>query len=532
MEHEVVTFAEQVGAAGLRLLGPRQFYGIEINLFARELASVVVWIGYLQWNRVNGFSSRQTPILEPLNNIVLHDALMNEDGTEYEWPESDFIIGNPPFIGNRRMRLELGDAYVEKLRTLFGGRLSDSVDFVCYWFERARSEVCGDRTVRAGLLATNSIRGGANRTVLERIRECGEIFNAWSDEPWVLDGAAVRVSIVCFGRDVPGEKILDGRPVQVIYSDLTATVDASRAKRLPANQGIAYQGVILMGEFTIAAEVAENWLAIRNPSGSENSDVLFPYLNAQDVTRGSRDVWVVDFGSMSLDQASEYLAPFAYVADRVKPYRETNRNATAREQWWKLWRPREELRRQVAALERYIATPRVSKHRVFVWLAPETVIDGALVGIARSDDYTFGVLHSRIHEVWSLVQGTSLEDRPRYTPSTTFETFPFPEPTDEQREVISAVAKHLDDVRNHLLGADDGLTMTKLYNELTALKEQRDPTARAFPLLLAHEVLDEAVATAYGWEWPLDEAELLRRLLDLNLKRSSIRSTADTKAKV
>lgn len=520
LEHEVVTFAEQVGAPGLRLLGPRQFYGIEINPFARELASTVVWIGYLQWNRANGISSRQKPILEQLDNIVLHDALMNEDGSEYEWPEAEFIIGNPPFIGNRRMRLELGDEYVDDLRSLFSGRLSDSVDFVAYWFERARQQVCSDREVRAGLLATNSIRGGANRTVLERINDCGQIFHAWSDEPWVLDGAAVRVSIVCFGRDVREVRYLDGHEVESIFPDLTAAVNTSLAARLPANRGIAYQGVILMGDFTVAPEVAENWLPIRNPGGRPNSDVLFPYLNAQDVTRDSRRVWVVDFGAMPLDQASGYLAPFAYVSEKVRPYRERNRNATAREQWWKLWRPRDALRNKVGKLGRYVATPRVSKHRVFVWLSPETVIDNALVGIAYSDDYSFGVLHSRIHEVWSLALGTSLEDRPRYTPSTSFETFPFPETTEEQHQAISGAAKHLDDVRNHLLNADSSLTMTKLYNELTVLKDERDPTARAFPLLLAHERLDQAVATAYGWEWPLSDEEILGRLLELNLSQS------------
>lgn len=144
--------------------------------------------------------------------------------------------------------------------------------------------------------------------------------------------------------------------------------------------------------------------------------------------------------------------------------------------------------------------------------------------VAADDAYTFGIVHSRLHEVWSLAQGTSLEDRPRYTPSTCFETFAFPEPTDGQRERVAAAAKHLDDVRQHILGQDGKLTMTKLYNELVDLKEERDATARAFPLLVAHEHLDEAVAVAYGWEWPLDDEEILRRLLELNLERSSSES--------
>src|SRR5699024_10334984 len=155
---------------------PKQLHGIEINPFARELASMVVWIGYLQWNRANGISNAQRPILEPLENIRLHDALMNDDGTEYEWPEADFIVGNPPFLGNRRMRLELGDSYVERLRHLFGERISNNSDLVCYWFEKARAQIADGEVQRAGLIATNSIRGGANRQVLERIKESGGIF--------------------------------------------------------------------------------------------------------------------------------------------------------------------------------------------------------------------------------------------------------------------------------------------------------------------------------------------------------------------
>src|SRR5690606_6836261 len=160
--------------------------------------SMVVWIGYLRWNRANGYTSRQEPILEPLGNICLHDALMNEDGTECQWPEADFIIGNPPFIGGKRLRSELGDEYVEELFAAFDGRVPREADFVTYWFEKARARIEWGGSERAGLIATNSIRGGANRRVLQRIKDTGDIFLAWSDEPWILEGAAVRVSIVGF----------------------------------------------------------------------------------------------------------------------------------------------------------------------------------------------------------------------------------------------------------------------------------------------------------------------------------------------
>ncbi len=262
LENEVVTFAEQVGAPGLRLLGPRQFYGIEINPFARELASTVVWIGHLQWNRANGISSLQDPILEPLDTIRLHDALMYEDGSEYEWPEAQFIIGNPPFLGSYRLRGELGEAYVTSLFALYGARIPSTSDLVCYWFEKARAQIAAGRSQRAGLIATNSIRGGANRQVLQRIKESGDIFLAWSDEPWTLDGAAVRVSLVGFDNGAEETRFLDGVPVSAINSDLTVGIDVTAARPLAENTGVCFKGVEPHGAFDVPGETARDWLRL------------------------------------------------------------------------------------------------------------------------------------------------------------------------------------------------------------------------------------------------------------------------------
>lgn len=182
--------------------------------------------------------------------------------------------------------------------------------------------------------------------------------------------------------------------------------------------------------------------------------------------------------------------------------------------------PRPAMLEALNGLHRYIATPRVARHRVFVWVPRTTVADSATIAFATDDDFEFGVLHSRIHEVWALAQGTSLEDRPRYTPSTSFETFPFPTASSGQREAIGIAARHLNDVREHLLIRDESATLTKLYNEVEVLRENRDSTSRAMPLLIAHEALDRAVAAAYAWEWPLADSEILRLLLDLNLTRS------------
>jgi len=526
LEKDVVTFAQGVGAPGYLAVSPEQFHGIELNVFARELTSMVVWIGYLQWNRANGESNRDEPILRKLDNIVLHDALMNDDGSEYEWPEADFIIGNPPFLGNRRVRLELGDAYVERLRDLFDGRLPDGVDYVCYWFEKARYAVCEAGTRRAGLLATNSIRGGANRTVLSRIRDCGGIFMAWSDEPWVLDGAAIRVSIVGFDDGRDASRTLNGVTAEDIYADLTAGLDLTQAQRLDANAGRAFQGTIKRGPFEIAGDVAHAWLEQPNPSGVSNRDVVKPWINGRDLTGSRRDMWIIDFGLMSEEEASRYVVPFAHVAEVVKPLRMKGRGERTEERWWLHHRPRPGMRGALEGLRSYIATPRVAKHRVFTLEDVGVVPDSRLYVIASESHIDLGVLQSAIHEAWTLStcswHGDGREGgRPTYNAQSCFETFPFPRPNDEQRQEIAAWAKHLDQVRNQLLDANPKLTMTKLYNQLGELRESRDSTSRAYPLLVAHGRLDAVVAAAYGWEWPQDEDEILTRLLALNLERAA-----------
>ena len=235
-------------------------------------------------------------------------------------------------------------------------------------------------------------------------------------------------------------------------------------------------------------------------------------------------MWIIDFDQMTEVEAAQYVAPFAYVREEVKPERERGRDAAGKSAWWRMLRPRPEMRAALAGLSRFIVTPTVARHRVFAWETSETNPDHALIVFARDDDYFFGVLHSKAHEVWSLALGTWLGagNDPRYTPSTCFETFPFPEPNEGQWNSIASAAKHLDEVRAHLIAADSSVTMTKLYNELDVLKERRDAGARAFPLMLAHERLDEAVASAYEWEWPLTDEEILGRLLELNMERTIV----------
>lgn len=520
LEKEVVAFAQEVGSPGFQLVGPRQFYGLELNVFAHELASIVVWIGYLQWNYLNGLSNRQTPILERLDTIRRQDALLDGEG-ETEWPEADYIVGNPPFLGNYKMRQEVGDAYTETLYRTFTGRLPNKADFVCYWFEKARAQIANGKAERAGLIATNSIRGGANRRVLERIKDSGGIFMAYADEPWILEGAAVRVSLIGFDDGSEVAKVLDGQPAAIINADLTGSTDVNQAKKLPENADITFEGIKPAGDFVISDEVAQAWLRSPNPNGRSNADVLKPYINGRDLAQRPRRAWLIDFYPKSLQEASEYLLPFSHVEENVKPARLSNRDKFSKDFWWLHQRPRPDMRQALEPLTRYIAVTRHSKHLVFVWLGSETLPDSALVVIAKDDDFTFGILHSKPHKVWALVMGTSLEDRPRYTPTTCFETFPFPRPTDTQRADIEKWAKYLNEVRSQLLKADPSHTMTKLYNDLTDLRATRDSKHPAYSLLLAHEKLDAAVAAAYGWEWPMTDDALLAALLALNLERAA-----------
>jgi type II restriction/modification system DNA methylase subunit YeeA len=319
-------------------VGPEIVHGIDINTLAAELARTTIWIGDIQWGIRNAIYARPEPILRPLEAIEYRDALItrqaNGDFAEALWPAAEFIIGNPPFLGVKKMRRGLGDKYTDTLRDVYRGKVDEFSDLVCWWFEKARAQIVAGRTKRAGLVATNSIRGGQNRIVLDKITSELRIFEAWSDEPWVVDGAAVRVSIVCFCS--PNEQSplrLDGLPVGRINADLTASVaDTVRAKKLAENRDVAFIGVQKTGPFDVAAQRARAWLKEPlNANNRPNTDVLRPYLNGSDITRRSKDTWIIDFGTnLTERQAALYESPFQYAKEIVKPVREKNKEQSAR----------------------------------------------------------------------------------------------------------------------------------------------------------------------------------------------------------
>lgn len=530
LEKEVIAFAGDVGAgAFFPNVSPEQLRGIEIDDYAYELAQITVWIGYIQWLRDNGFGQPSEPILKPLDTIKHMDAILayDADGKPVEpaWPEADVIVGNPPFLGGNKLRRELGDTYVENLWVLYDGKVPGGADLVAYWFERARVLNESGKLKRAGLLATQGIRGGANRKVLERIKQTGDIFFAWSDRNWVLDGAAVHVSMIGFDSGNEQVRILDDLPVSAIHANLSGSLDASAAQRLSENYGIAYLGTYKIGSFDISHDIAQQMLnAPMNPNGRPNSDVISPWVNGLDITRRPRDMWIIDFRNRSEEEAADYELPFEYVRKVVKPERDLNRRPRRQKYWWQHGETSPGMYASLDPLRRFIGSPGVSKYRLFVWLSYPTIPDHQIVVFMREDDYFLGVLQSKVHELWARQMGTQVREAEsgfRYTLSTTFETYPFPwspgrETADDPRvAAIAAAARELVEKRDRWLnpeGADEATlkkrTLTNLYNE------------RPTWLDLAHKKLDRAVLDAYGWPHDIADEEILARLLALNLARA------------
>ncbi|MGJ0486789.1 MAG: class I SAM-dependent DNA methyltransferase [Methylomicrobium sp.] len=467
LEHIAQLDAEALGFGKQLTIetGTDNVFGFETNEYAAELARVTVWIGDIQWCQRNGRPINKNPILSSLDGIAHRDALLNADGSEAEWPEADVILGNPPFLGGSKKRGELGDAYFDALARAFPkARVPGGADLVCYWFDKARQQIQSGRTRAAGLVATNSIRGGSNRVVLENICASMPIFEAWPDEDWFDAGTAVRVSLVCFGHPLnpaglengsvirqymdDGTDVevklrlapspacfLAGQPVKLIHADLTAgdgevSLDLTKAKPLQENAGVSFEGTKKYGDFDIPGEQARQWLKLPNPHNRPNCEVVKPWANGMDITRRSSDTWIIDFGTtMSEADASLYEIPFHYLHEHVKPEREKVRRERTRRNWWIHEEARVSMRAGLAGLSRFIVTPRVAKHRLFVWLNAGVLPDTRLNIIARSDDTTFGILHSRLHEIWSL--GTcswhGVGNDPTYNAKSCFETFPFPD---------------------------------------------------------------------------------------------------------
>ena len=569
IEHRANLEAEALGLPrGFPTIGPECVKGIELNPYAAELARVSVWIGEIQWMRRNGFDAARNPILRPLGTIENRDAILNPDGTEAEWPDADAIVGNPPFLGAKLMKRMMGVKETEDIRSVFKGRLPGFTDLVCYWYEKSRAQIVNGRTARAGLVATNSIAKNTNLPVLRRISDDLVIFKAWSDEPWVVEGAAVRVAMICFSSSDPANShaVLNDEEVQTINANLTSGIDLSSAATLRTNRGRSMLGIQKSGPLDVDGGTARKWMLLpSNPNGHKNHKVLRPFWNGDDLTARPRDTWFIDLPrGASEAEAAQWEAPFDYLSNALydpsdpesltlREERQTARDKHARSQWWEPYWPRPEMRRAIESVSRYIATAETAQHRIFIWLEYPTLPDKNLIVVPREDDTTFGILQSRFHELWALGSGSSLEDRPRYTSSSTFETFPFPEGLtpdisasdyagNERAEEIGRAAAELNHLRENWLNPPDlvdrvpevveGYPDRLIPKDDKAGKELKKRTltnlynARPAWLEHAHKKLDEAVAEAYGWgdDWrdgKLTDDEILARLFRLNQERAA-----------
>lgn len=566
LEHRINLETEALGLpSAFPTIGPECVKGIELNPYAAELARVSVWIGEIQWMRRNGYEASKNPILRSLGTIECRDAALNSDGTVADWPNVDVVVGNPPFLGNKKMNRELGDAYTQSLRKAFSD-VPGGVDLVAYWFATAWAKIKAGELTRAGLVSTNSIRSGANREVLKPIVAEGRIFAAWPDEPWFDEkGAAVRVSMTCFDAS-EGLASLDGTSVLKIHADLrSGDTNLTVLSRLSENKNASFVGVILNGDgFELDGCTARNFLqAPTNPNNRNNSDVLRPTLNGDDFNGTRPDKWVIDFGTdLSEEDASLFETPFEHINLSVKPYRQrVDENGdyevkakNEREIWWRHARSRPQMRKALHGLSRYVATPMVTSYRNFGFLPSAVLPDQKLV-VFPKDDFTFlGVLESKFHLVWTFATCSWIGsgNDVTYAKLAVFETFPFPEgmtpnisasdySNDPRAQAIAATASRLDEQRENWLHPVNliervpevipGYPDRVLPKNEAAVEELKKRTltnlynARPTWLDHAHRALDKAVAEAYGWgdDWlagTLTDDEILARLFKLNQERS------------
>ncbi len=509
IEHSVHVDAEALGLIRELdlVVSPANVLGIELNEYAAELARVTVWIGELQWRLQHGYPFKQNPVLEPLDHIECRDALLSpapqamqipspaareraegegDDSakptlnpqstaltptlsraagegakqaaaqtsvkfTEALWPRADAVIGNPPFVGDKKMRAELGDEYTETLRKVYAGRVPGGADLVTYWFEKARTAIESNLLSNAGLVASNVLPVGTrNREVLQRVAETVPIYDAWRDLPWVNNGAAVRVAIVAFGNCEGQMSSLNGVDVNGISASLVAfgtnELAAIQPVALTENSGGALQGITKGGSFDVEPSFARTWLRLPNPNGKSNAEVLKRWANGESITQRNSDGWIIDFTGMSESEAKLYEQPFAYILREVKPGRDTNREPRTRANYWLFKRTGADMRSAINRLERFIVSPETPTHIVFAWQPASVVPDKNLIAIPRSDDTTMGLLGARFHLVWAREYGAPYGNHPtarRYNSSRTFLPFPFPagltprDTKDQRTEVLA-----------------------------------------------------------------------------------------------
>ncbi|MCC6840430.1 MAG: class I SAM-dependent DNA methyltransferase [Flavobacteriales bacterium] len=591
-------------------ISPANFFGIELNPRAAAIAEQVLWIGFLQWQlRTQGhLHNLPEPLIKDLHNIENRDAVLAYD-SKYEqrdaqgnvvtrwdgrttkphpvtgepvpdpearetlytytnprpaqWPQADYIVGNPPFIGDKAMRLALGDEYTKALRDTYTS-VPDSADFVMYWWDRAAELSRNGKAERFGFITTKGINQTFNRRVLQAHLDATKplsLVYAIPNHPWVdsSDGAAVRIAMsvgVAGKRDgvlqavveetqALGEDAADvkfGESRGRIHADLSTGPDVAGAIALRAGENLHSNGMMLAGAGFIldSQEAAE--LGLGKKQGIES--LVRRYRNGRDLAQNPRDAYLIDLFGQDIELVrTRFPEIYQRVFDRVKPERDQNRRDKMREKWWLFGESRITLRKALVGLTRYIATPENARHRFFVFLETDIVPDHKLIAFALDDAYILGVLSSGIHSTWAVSAGGRLGvgNDPIYNKSRCFDPFPFPACTPAQQEKIRALGEQLDAHRKRQQALHPELTMTGMYNVLEAVRAGTPLSAKEKKiyeqglvgiLKQLHDELDAAVAEAYGWSGSLlpgrgaggegvfTTEDVLARLVALNAERA------------
>lgn len=557
LEGEVLEALEGLGEDQHRLLmegetvGPRQFYGLELNKRAVPIADLVLWIGFLKWQlRTVGLAQIGEPVLHAYGTIRHQDAILAYDREELlrddkgapvtrwdgvgvklhpvtnelvpdpdkrvevyryvnprpaEWPEAEFIVGNPPFIGGKDMRAELGDGYAEaawKARPQVPG----GADFVMHFWDHA-AELLRRKAPnvlrRFGFITTNSVTQTFSRRVIERHingKEPLSLVYAVPDHPWMkaADKAAVRIAMTVAQRgeregvlaDVVSEAELNTDTPQVMLETAAGKVranfvigaDLSSARPLSANEALSSRGVSLHGAGFIVTPSQASSLGLGKVLGLDR--YILSYRNGRDVAQRPRGVMVIDLYPLASEEAQlQFPAVYQHLLENVRPEREQNNRATYRDNWWVFGEPRRELRPALELLPRYIVTVETTRHRTFQFLNANIRADNMLVCIAIETAEHLAVLSSRLNVAWAVASGgwLGVGNDPRYSKSRTFDPLPFPTAVDPtppltdsrlaQRERLRELGERLDAFRKERLAAHDFLTMTSLYNVLERLRE-------------------------------------------------------------
>lgn len=556
---------------------PHQFLGLELNPRAAAIAELVVWIGYLQQHYRTRSGHPGEPILRAFRNVNFgtgkgFDAVLTWDGfpatrvekrgasrvetypdaRQPEWPEAEFIVGNPPFIGNKRMREQLGDAYVEALRAAHPD-IPESVDLALYWWSAAAETLSreGSTLRRFGYVTTNSITQTFNRRVItkwidERARM--SLRMAIADHPWIkTDGtsAAVRIAMTVAqpGRlegcalTVTHEDMRDPDAPRIAYeaiagfiaADLTVGAAANKAVHLRASADMAHQGVTpLGGGFRLTpAEVHRLGYRPDQPPAE-----LRRYLIGRDLVGKPQERFIIDFYGLTEEEARQrHPKLFEIVLDRVRPERTLKKRASYRDNYWIYGEPRVRMRQALHALRRFIATCRTAKHRTFVFLSGDILPDAKIVAIASDQADILATLSSDVHRLWAERTGAWLGvgNDSNYNHSHCLGMFPFPDPSPALRRSLAAAGEELDALRKAVMEENPDLTITGLYNVVEKLKagetlsaREEDVRRRGLALVVKelHETIDRLVFEAYGWPRDLSDDDVLERLVALNAERA------------